>query len=85
MPLCIFHFSRRAGAGWNIGRKVHYAPSVPAAAGGQVTALGNAAGARTAPMHAASTARGGAAASSPLRMVAAEPVIQPVRCVGRSP
>lgn len=66
-----FFISRAAGAGWNIGRRMHHAPAVAATAG-----------ARAAPLHAASTARGGGAASSALRMVATEPAIQPVRCVG---
>ncbi|CAM9828625.1 unnamed protein product, partial [Ectocarpus fasciculatus] len=65
-----------AGVGWASGRRVQ-----PPSAARQAGAVGNAAlnnGARVAPLHTASTARGGgAAASTPLRMVAAEPVLKP--------
>lgn len=73
---CALFATPPAGVGWAVGRKMQ-----PPSAARQAAALSNA-GARAAPLHTASTARGGgAAASSPLRMVTAEPVLKPTRCV----
>lgn len=75
-------YRARTGTTWNMGRRAHAAPAAASIRAASSALMGHRA--RTGSLSTASTARGGGEATSPLNMVAAEPVLKSARCVRSS-